>query len=320
MFLSSTYSAGVRADLVVVDLVDDDRRDRRTRLSRRSPSSWLPLRSGGSSESRSVTADAVTEQRALVVGLELRRRVAEGLAVRIRRSATGSFEPWFTQLNETAPAASVTGSLKVTDTASCWRRRWSRRWPGSSLDTGRGSVGRESSAIPGRRTCRPRSRPTRPPDRTRHRRSSRRPGSRPCAGACGQPCSSSPVPHSVPGLTPIWPMTSMRVTFLTSATASLPLNQPAALSRLAVARMAGAAEALATTYTSAVVQRSREIDRGPGVDAAIEEHLQAVAGEVDGSTGPVVDLDGLVVARPLDVLGEEQVSRRSEDRRRGGGR
>ena len=47
-----------------------------------------------------------------------------------------------------------------------------------------------------------------------------------------------PVPHSVPGSNPIWPMTSTRSAPLSSATASLPLKLTEPLSWSA-ARMAG---------------------------------------------------------------------------------
>ncbi len=61
---------------------------------------------------------------------------------------------------------------------------------------------------------------------------------------------ASPVPHSVPGSTPTWPMTSIGVPLRTSNTASSPLNHPEAFVWSAWARMAGSAVAWASTNTS----------------------------------------------------------------------
>jgi hypothetical protein len=60
----------------------------------------------------------------------------------------------------------------------------------------------------------------------------------------------SPVPHSVPGLKPTCPITSMIVVPLRSTTASFPLNQPAPFVWSAWARIAGAALDWASTKTS----------------------------------------------------------------------
>ena len=60
----------------------------------------------------------------------------------------------------------------------------------------------------------------------------------------------SPVPHSVPGSTPIWPITSRIVVPLRRTTASSPLNQPAPFVWSACARIARCALDCATTYTS----------------------------------------------------------------------
>jgi hypothetical protein len=52
-----------------------------------------------------------------------------------------------------------------------------------------------------------------------------------------------------------------------------------------------------------------EVDGQAGSRAAVEEHLDVVAvpAEIDRRTGAVVDLDRFVVARPFDVLGDEQL-------------
>ncbi len=57
----------------------------------------------------------------------------------------------------------------------------------------------------------------------------------------------TPVPHSVPGSTPIWPITSSTVAPLRRTTASSPLNQPAPLVWSACARIGAEADAWATT-------------------------------------------------------------------------
>ena len=59
-----------------------------------------------------------------------------------------------------------------------------------------------------------------------------------------------PVPHSVPGLKPICPITSMICAPLRSTTASLPLNHPAPLVWSACARIAAFADDCASTKTS----------------------------------------------------------------------
>jgi hypothetical protein len=57
--------------------------------------------------------------------------------------------------------------------------------------------------------------------------------------------------------------------------------------------------------------RARQIDRERAGPAPVEAHLDCVVvrREIDGRSGAVVDLEGLVVARPLDVLGEEELGR-----------
>jgi hypothetical protein len=61
----------------------------------------------------------------------------------------------------------------------------------------------------------------------------------------------APVPHSVPGSTPIWPMTSTGATPLRRTTASSPFQlATAGASWSAWATMAGSASARVTTYTS----------------------------------------------------------------------
>ena len=77
-----------------------------------------------------------------------------------------------------------------------------------------------------RRTCRWRSRPTRRTGRRRRSRSRRRPRSLALRRSVLSAVLVSPVPHSVPGSTPIWPITSRIVVPLRRTTASSPLNQP----------------------------------------------------------------------------------------------
>jgi hypothetical protein len=58
--------------------------------------------------------------------------------------------------------------------------------------------------------------------------------------------------------------------------------------------------------------RAGEGDGQPGGGVAVEEHLDRVAAgrQIDGRAGAVVDLQRLVVAGALDVLGEEELGRR----------
>src|SRR4030066_1900579 len=60
---------------------------------------------------------------------------------------------------------------------------------------------------------------------------------------------------------------------------------------------------------------SDQVDGEPGSGTPIEEHLDVVSrgAEVDGRTSAVEDLQGLVVARAFDVLGEEELGRRGAD-------
>ncbi len=60
----------------------------------------------------------------------------------------------------------------------------------------------------------------------------------------------SPVPHSVPGSKPSWPITSISVAPFLKTTTSSPLNQPAPFVWSACARMTGLAALCASTKTS----------------------------------------------------------------------
>src|SRR6266545_2951156 len=60
----------------------------------------------------------------------------------------------------------------------------------------------------------------------------------------------TPVPHSVPGSKPTWPMLSITVVPLRSTTASSPLNQPGPLVWSATAKIGAEAALWASTYTS----------------------------------------------------------------------
>src|SRR5688572_4866844 len=60
----------------------------------------------------------------------------------------------------------------------------------------------------------------------------------------------NPVPHSVPGSNPIWPITSITVEPFLRTTASSPLNQPEEFVWSACARIIALALACATTNTS----------------------------------------------------------------------
>ena len=83
----------------------------------------------------------------------------------------------------------------------------------------------------------------------------------------------------------------------------------------ACARMVASAEAWASDEHVARGDRAREVDRQAGRRGPVEVHLDVVAagGEVDGGTGAVVDLECLVVARPLDVLREEELASAAAD-------
>jgi hypothetical protein len=118
----------------------------------------------------------------------------------------------------------------------------------------------------------------------------------------------SPLPHSVP-VTVVSP--------LKRATASSPLNQPAVrLVGLGEDRSGG--ERLGDDVDVAARDGAGEVDPQCRHIVAVEEHPDAVAAgrEIDRRAGAVEDLEGLVVARSLDVLREEDLGRRGLPRRR----
>ena len=109
-----------------------------------------------------------------------------------------------------------------------------------------------------------------------------------------------PVPHSVPGSKPIWPITSSTVVPLRSTTASSPLNQPEPFVWSATARIDAFALACATTNDVVVRDRAGQVDRQARRRRAVEEHLDAVTAgrEIDRRARVVEDLERLVVRAP----------------------
>ena len=143
--------------------------------------------------------------------------------------------------------------------------------------------------------------------------------SRPCAAACCRPCWSGRCPTRCRGRRRPGRATSMhRCVPLRRTTASLPLNQLELVwSGPPRARIAGSAVAWARTKASPAATEPVRVIVRPAVVCAVGEELDAVAPrrEVDRRAGAVVDLERLVVARPLDVLRDEQVGGRGGRRR-----
>ena len=220
----------------------------------------------------------------------------------------------------TSRPVTLTGSLKVTVTSRPWRHRSRRSRElgdrGSCVPTGRVVCARD------RRRCRWRSRPTRPPGRRRRTRWCRRRRPAPCGAGCCRPSRSGRCPTRCPGRSRPGRSRRLTVVPLRSTTASSPLNQPDAV-RLVGLRRGSWAFAPRTGRGRRRRRRrpcrSRLIVR-PALGRAVEEHLDVVAAgrQVDRRAGAVVDLEGLVVARALDVLGEEQLGRRGSGRRHRG--
>ena len=144
-----------------------------------------------------------------------------------------------------------------------------------------------------------RTRPTRRPGRTRPSRSV---SPATIVGLRRSVLSAvlvTPVPHSVPGSTPIWPITSSTVVPLRSTTASSPLNQPDAVRLVGDRRGSSRSRSpAATTNTSPSATVPVRLIVRLGGRVAVEEHLDAVTagGEIDRRARAVEDLERLVVA------------------------
>ena len=204
------------------------------------------MTSGGSLMSWSVTADAITTS----AQLSLKTKSVAGFSVNVvgPPDRTAAWLPLSVQVSVNDEAVTFTGSLKVTA-----RSVFSGTAAAALAGLMEATVGASSVVVPHVAVCDPRLVKVlvKNPSHWARSKASEPSGSPAQTLAIRfsvlSPVLALPVPHSMPGSNPIWPITSTISVPRRRTTASSPLNHPALLVWSARATMSGAAPACAIT-------------------------------------------------------------------------